>query len=227
MAGNFQGNQPPLPKTALHEYKLRLSGPQDEGQRRPPTFQVQVTKNNPRITVYTNVEGDKDNGKIAAPMDGVTMFAVLGELERMLTAEPGTQAKVDNLVGPPGKQRIISHTVFGKDKEGRMWIGVIAEGRPKVKFTFKPSDWHHIAHGDGTPYNEAEISIMYCRGWVKLMMELIANVMDTFYVEPDTQNNNRRGGGGGGYNNNNNRGGGYNNSGGGSDGGFDNDDFPM
>lgn len=227
-----EGYNKPLPKTALHEFKLRLTGPRQEGQRRPPTLQVQVVKNNPRIDVYTNVEGAKDNGKISAPMDAITFCTVLAELEKLVEGEPDVQVKISNKVGPPGKQRAISQTVIGKDPNGIVYISVISEGQARVKFPFKFSDWHEIIHKDGTPYTEAEASLAVARGWLKLMSELVPNVMDTHYIEPEPRGQgggggNRggynRGGGGGGYN----RGGGSGGGNEGSSGGFDNDDFPM
>jgi len=239
---NQNQQRAPLPKTAFDEMKLRLSGPQQEGARRPPNLKVAVIRNNPRIDVFTNIEGDRDNGRISAPMEALTMFALITKVEDIAMGPPDVQVKIANKTGAPGQQKILSHTVVGKDKEGRVFISVIAQDRPRIKFLFLPSDWHEMAHKDGTPYDQAELSTVYARAWAKMMAELIPNVMDTHFQESDYQKNGGKSGGGGGYNkggyNKGGQGGGYqkNNRGGGQpqssgmdSGGpdFGDDAFPM
>ncbi len=195
----------PLPKTAFDEMKLRLEAPLQEGQRRPPALKVSVIRNNPRIDVFTNIDGDRDNGRLSAPMDGLTFFALIVKVEEIAAGEPDVQVKIANKVGRPGEQRIVSHTIVGKDKEGRCFISVVAQDRPKIKFTFLPSDWHELSHRDGTPYADAELSCVYAKAWAKLMAELAPNVMDHHFEE---RVYGQQGGGGynkGGYN----KGGGY------------------
>lgn len=237
-----QQDRKPLPKTAFDELKLRLEGVKPEGAKRPPQLRVSVIKNSPRIDVFTNIEGDTDNGRISAPMDAKTFFALIICVEDIAAGEPDQQIKIANKVGAPGQQRIISHTIIGKDKDGRMFISVIAKDRPRIKFQFIPGDWHELAMMDGTPLDEARLTNIYARGWAKLMAELAPNVMDHHFEE---RVYNQNGGGGynkGGYNKGNGGGGGYqksNQSGGGdapgnSYGGTHNDtntdfddEFPM
>jgi hypothetical protein len=74
-----QGNNaqlPPLKLNALDEIKLRLFAPV-EGSRRPAALRASIAKNQPRLTVYTNVEGDADKGIIHARMDTWTFGAML------------------------------------------------------------------------------------------------------------------------------------------------------
>lgn len=233
----------PLPKTAFDEMKLRLEGKLQEGQRRPPNLRVSVIRNNPRIDVFTNIEGDRDNGRISAPMDGLTFFALIVKVEEIAAGEPDVQVKISNKVGKPGEQRIVSHTIVGKDKEGRCFISVVAQDRPKIKFTFLPSDWHELAHRDGTPFGEDELSCVYAKAWAKIMSELAPNVMDHHFEERVYNKPGQGGGGynkgaGGGYQNRNKGGGNQNrNQGAGpgdkfggshNDGNADfDDDFPM
>ena len=217
----------PLPKTAFNEYKLRIMGPMQEGATRAPTLGVSVIKNNPRIDVYTNIQGDRDNGRISAPMDAVNFFALLVKLEDIIGGEPDVQVKIPCKTGAPGQQRLISTVVTGKDNQGRVFISVVAQDRPKIKFTFLPSDWHGLVHKDGTPYGEAEMSVVFARAWLRLMTQLVPNVMDTYYTEPEPRDNSGDGYNKGGYNkgkSNYNKGGSNENY---SDGGADFDDFPM
>jgi hypothetical protein len=174
-------NRPPLPKTIFDEMKLRLSGPLQEGASRPPSLRVKVIRNNPRIDVFTNIPNDKDGGRISAPMEAATMFALLERLRQHVDGEPSQQTKIENKTGMPGQQVTLSTTVIGKDQEGRVFISIIAEDRPRIKFVFLPSAWHTFAHKDGSPYNEAELSCVYAKGWVRLMELLITNVMDNYF----------------------------------------------
>jgi hypothetical protein len=179
----------PLPKTIFDEYKLRLTAPKPDGQRKAPTLRVAVIKNNPRIDVYTELEGDRDNGRLSAPMDGSTFFALLEMVLQMADSPPDSQCKITNKVGPPQDRKVISTTVIGKDTQGRVYISLTAPDRPRIQFIYLPSDWHVLSHKDGTPYSEAELSVVYARAWVKLMMQLTPAVMAATYTEPEPRGN--------------------------------------
>ncbi len=235
----------PLPKTAFNEYKLRLRGPMQEGGKRPPNLSVSVIRNQPRIDVFTEVPNDKDNGKITAAMDSLTFFALLEALEMVIDGEPDNQLKVPNMKGAPQNKFLASTTLVGKDKDGRVYISVVAKERPMIKFVFLPSDYHpNIQRRDGTPLDEAELSIIYARAWRRLMCELTPNVLDSHFEPPEPRqgggNRGNYGGNRGGNNYGGNRGGGGSNYGGGNGGGqqqqfgeppagppSDFDDFPM
>lgn len=238
---NQKGSMPPIPKNALNEWKLRLTGPMQEGARRPPTLSVGVIKNQVRLDVFTNVPNDRDGGKLSAPMDSITFFAFLTKLEDVINGEPANKVEIVNRTGKPGSTRILSYTVIGKDNEGCVFISVTAQDRPRVKFTFLPTEYHSIVHKDGSPYSPAELSMVYARAWHRMMSTLVPAVLNTHYVEPEPRNDsgggNRYGKGGGynkggynkgGYSGGNNNSSGESSSGGGSSGPTDfDDDFPM
>lgn len=215
MADYNQNKAPmaPIPKSALNEYKLRLIGPIQEGARRPPTLSVSVIKNQPRLSVATNIPNDQNSGWINAPMDALTFMAFLAELEKVINGPSGEKLEIVNKTGRPGDTRIMSYTLVGKDNEGRVFISVTAPDRPKIKFTFLPTEYHTIIHKDGTPYSEAELSVAFAKAWHSLMVNLVPNVLNTYYVEPEPRENTWKKGG-----DNNNRGG-YNKQGGNTYGG--------
>ena len=181
--------RPTYTKSIFDEIKLRLTGPMQENATRPPSLRVSVVKNNPRIDVFTNIANDTDYGKIPAPMEGITMYALLEALNKHIDGGPDQHTMIENKVGMPGEQRTLTTTVLGKDIEGRVFISVIAEGRPKIKFVFLPSAWHSFSHKDGTAYGEAELSCLCAKGWVNMVSNLMANVMNTHYVPYDPQQN--------------------------------------
>lgn len=175
----------PIPKTAMDEYKLKLSAPLQDGQTKAATLSVGLINNSPRINVWTNINGDKDNGRISAPMDSITFIALIGELEKIIDGENDVQVKIVNRTGKPGETFVVSTTVLGKDKEGRVFISVVAENRPKIKFTFLPSEWHMLTHKDGTPYTESALSVTYAKAWSRLLSSLLPTVLTNYYVQPE------------------------------------------
>lgn len=201
--GNYQ--RAPLPKTALDEYKLRLvSDAPPKGARRPATLAFSVVKNNPRFTLFTNVDTDKDKGRLQAALDTHTLYAFLQLLRKVADGEPGTKFSIENknhtyFNGQRSTEpKLMSTIIVGKDDEGCVFMGVVANNITPVKFIFGPTEYHMMVHKDGTPFTRAELSVLYAKGYADLLENLTANVLDSHYVEPEPRENNRRGGGGGG-----------------------------
>ena len=129
-------------------------------------------------------------------------------------------------------QRIFSGSgrrgALGKDNDGVVWISIIDKNkdRPRIKFFFGEDNFHRFIHGDGTPYTNAETSVLYAQGYVTMLQQMMGHLLCTLWVEPEKKPDNRNGGGG--YNRNNNNGGGNRNSGGGSNSSSDaDDDIPF
>ena len=174
----------PLPKTIFDDYKLRLTAPKPDGQRRAATLRVTVLRNNPRIEVYTEVEGAPNSGRITAPMDPQTFFALIDLIKERIEGPADESRAVINKVGAPTDKKIVSKTIVGKDVQGRMYIALQASGQTTVRFIFLPSDWHVLLHKDGTPYTEAELSIVYANAWCELFTQLVPMAMVAHYEEP-------------------------------------------
>lgn len=242
MAGpQFQA--PPRAKNALDEYKLRLSCPPVQGAQKPGSFAISLVANNPRFDVYTNVPNDKNNGNIRAAMDMPTFYMVLAAMEDALTLEDSQVLKIQNLnhtffEGKRSEQpKLISTTCVGRDKEGCLFIAVVAKDRPYLKFNLLPTNYHVMLGVDGNPLDKRAASNYFLRGYREMLKNMMAAVAVKEYVEPvkkDQQGGQQqRGGGGGGYQQNNQGGGGggwkqrEQNSGSDRNFGGDDDDFPM
>lgn len=244
MAGNFQA--PPRQKNAMDEFKLRLSCPPVNGAPKPGSFAVSLVNNNPRIDVYTNVPNDKQNGNIRAAMDMPVFYMLLQAMEDSIALEDSQVLKIQNLNYTffEGKRsdapKLVSTTCVGRDKEGCLFIAVVAKDRPYLKFNMLPSNFHVMIGVDGNPLDKRQASNYFMRGYRKMMENMMAAVAVKEYVEPvkkDQQGGGQRPQGGG----NNYQGGNQNRSqqggggswkrdeGGSSGGGFDggDDDFPM
>lgn len=196
------------PKNAMDHTKLRLTAPPPQGGNRRPAMAFSVVNNNPRIDVYTNIETDKDGGKIRAAMDTPVFFSVLELIQQAIDSTEPFQRAIENknhkfFNGKRSeKPETISKTIVGKDEEGRVFISVVAKGVTPVKFIFTHSYYHNYMHRDGSPVSEAEVSVLMAKSYLKMLQGMIPSVLTKHYVEPPPRdNNNNRGGG--------NRGGGY------------------
>lgn len=220
----------------LSEFKLRLTAePLDgaierNGRRQEPQLTISVYDNQPRFTVYTNVEGDKQNGKIEGNMDSFTFYAVMQAI-RDVVADPDSPGyAIENKGhffskenGRSEKPGVKSRTVIGRNERGEIFIGVIANNRPKAQFFFRPSEYHTFINKDGTPTSPAKVSEVYAKSYARLMEQAVMQVLASEYISYDQikarkEANRGGGGGGGGYN----RGGGQGgyNRGNGNQGGY-------
>jgi hypothetical protein len=147
--------------------------------------------NNPRITVYTNDPDDtRDNGKITAALDAPVFFAFLELLSNAIKSKTEYRAKIDNknFIFPGGKRSetpvLVSSLIVGRDEEGVVFISVVANNRPIIKFPFVNPDFHHFFHTSGDPYSKAEVSTLMAMAYLKMMTTMMTVAMDTNYTPP-------------------------------------------
>ena len=124
-----------------------------------------IRDGNPRITVFTNDPNDKvNNGVIYAAMNPETFYGFLELFSAVLRAKEETKFKVQCFGtrwenDKPTKEKIlISDLCFGRDAEGVIWICIIADNRPKIKFEFNISDYHLLVDSDGKQFDKARAS---------------------------------------------------------------------
>lgn len=203
----------PRVKNALDERKLGMSAPCPADKTKKSSLMYGLFSNNPRITVYTNDPADQGNeyGKITAKIDAM-VFAAYIQLIKDAIAAPGefsTKIENKNFTFFGGKRSdepaVVSELMVGKDKEGVVWVAVMAKGRPKIKFPFGLTDFHRLIKSDGSEYTAAETSVLAARAMVSIMENLMPVMIANNYVEPPKKDAPR---GGGNYNNGGNRNGG-------------------
>lgn len=251
MAGDFR--PPERVKNALDNRKLSMSVPCPGAQGKWSSLQWGLYANNPRITVFTNdpndTGADKGYGKISANLDLPVFAAFLCELDKIIMGPEDVKVGIENknFIFPGGKRSekpvVVSTLWFGKNKEGEVWMSVVARDRPKIQFKFGAGqDFHHFVRGDGTPYSAGEWSQLCAKGYIRILEEMMPALAVANYVEPPKKDppaggggyggGQRGGGGGGNYGGGGGgqRGGsnGGGNSGGGADSfGGDGDDLPF
>lgn len=231
MAG-FQ--RPERKKNALDNRKLNLSAPTPGVQGKYASLIWGLYSNNPRISVFTNDPNDTGEqngyGKIQAALDAPTFFAFLNILNRAVDATDEFKMKIENknFIFPGGKRSerpvLVSELWAGRDKEGIIWISVSAKDRPKIKFNIGPGDFHELFHGSGEKLTKGEASVLYAKGYIKILENMMTHLLVTEWVEPEKKDfgggggGGQRGGGGGSYGGGGGGGGGGYNRGGGGGG---------
>lgn len=184
-------NFKPLPKTILNFWKLRLFAPLQEGQTKEAGLSVGVINNNPRLDVFTNIPNDPDNGKLSAPMNPLAFFTMIEMLYELIDGPADNLKAIDNFTMRGGEKVKLSTTIIGKDKKGKMYISIVSENRPKIKFPFLPDDWHTFRNKDQTPVDEGELSCKYAKAWANLFSKLVASIMVDTYTPPDNFGGNK------------------------------------
>lgn len=233
------GNRPaaaPRVKSFIDHRKLWISA--DNGQGKKGTLKWDIYKNNPRITVYTNIPDDRDNGRISANLNPQVFAAFMTLVQRAIdfrpTADqPEFKVKIENMRpnfqkggGKPDGMVGASELWIGKDSQGIVWLSVTAYNRPKIKFQFFTDEYHNFYHGTGERFSAGETSVLMAEGYLKVLAEIMGPLYVNLYVEEEPRNGgnqggNRGGNGGGGWQNNRggNGGGQGGNQGGGGGGG--------
>ena len=147
-----------------------------------------IRDGNPRVTVYTNIPSDASNmyGILSANMDPATFFMFLDLLEKTALGPSNVKHCISCKTstrqsdGTYGDIRVMSKLLFGKDENGVVWISVIAENRPKIKFEFKVSDYHEFLKEDGTTLSESESSPLHALAVCRTMKMIYANLLSDF-----------------------------------------------
>ena len=215
MADNNRGFQPtPRKKNALDSKKLNLVAPCPTAPGKRSSLIWGVYSNNPRLTVYTGDPEDSTErtgyGKIAANLDTPTFFAFIEMLEASAKSTEECKQKIDNkgFTWFGGKRSevpvVLNSLIVGKDAEGCVFISVVADNRPIIKFFIGPSESHALYHSTGKPFTKAESSSLYAIAYCQLLRNMVGNVLVSEYVEevakkpynPQGGNNNNQGGGG-------------------------------
>lgn len=159
--------------------KLTLYSLVDAEKKRFAKLTWGIRAGYPRLTVYTNHQefgtGNVFDGIITAPMDMVVLGNLLQLLEQVANGDSDVKYKVDCfnakwVDGQRTDERYLQATImFGKDKEGLVWLSVIENKKPKIKFNITISDYINIYKSDGSQLSASEASCMAARSYVKIV----------------------------------------------------------
>ena len=150
-------------------------------QSRRPRLVFSFRDGNPRITVYTGQKSP--NGVISFPCDVPHMVTILNYIKDIASAEPSSKITVDSLTTkyvdnkPTNDTELVSTLHIGKSKEGIVYLSVIAENKPKMVFSIKPSKFHVFRDAEKNVIPDNVISCKMATKIADLLLGLIANVV--------------------------------------------------
>ena len=222
-----QPNRKPIPLNPLDVMSTWLYAPPVNGGKKRPNFRLKVIGNVPRFTVKTNVEGDKNYGRIDFNCDLATFAVIMTKLEALAdgTEDGAYMWTYEDHQFFNGQRTetpvVIARIRIGKDRDsGRIYLSVLSgeSERPKIQFFFGPSQYHKLLRGDGSELTPAEISAAYAKGFVTGHANVVYQLLVSQFDE-DAKNvakpqipgggGARSSGDGGGYQSNKPKSGGY------------------
>jgi uncharacterized membrane protein YgcG len=206
---------PPRPKTVLNHRSLSMYAPNGEGKFSNLSFDIK--KNDVLITVRTNIPADANNdyGRLQAqvPLDKFYTFLEMVEAAA-LADQPFRWAyehKDRKFIGQ-GKMTdgpvLLYRLVVGREENGVVYISVVLEKRPNIKFSFLNDTKTTFKDSDGNEMPKNLESKFLALGKIKAIREFVGVVVKELYKHPEPKQQN---GGGGNWNRN---GGGQGGSGG-------------
>lgn len=198
----------PFTPTIFNVMSMWLYADPVMGSTKRPDLRIDVFGNVPRITVRTKVEGDKNNGKIEFKTDLPTFATAMHMLKRIADGTATEDLynfdyRDDFVAGKKLDQQIIISTLqVGRDKDGRLYIAVLApmsQNRPRIQFFFGPSKFHDIRTRDGQQLSARAMSEAYAVGFLEPATRLVEHMLVTKF-DPDAKNVAKPPQQGGGYN---------------------------
>ena len=199
-------------KNALDTRKLHLSTRCPADNTKWSSFTWLIVASNPRLVVWTNDPGDagevNNYGKIVANFDIMSFTVFLQLLGEVIdhSGERKESIETYNYIFPRGVRSetpvLVSTLYFGKDKDGIIWVSLVAKNRPVIKFVFGENEFHHYINGDGTPADKSKTSQRYARAYIKILYDVMEQLLVSTYVAPPPPEN-KQGGYKTTYNNNN------------------------
>lgn len=219
-----QPQRAPSPLTIFDVMSNWLFADPVQGAHKRPNIKIKPMGNVPRIIVKTNVEGDRNNGRIDFNTDLATFAAAMHALRQMAQ---GTSKHdllnfdyTDDFVAGKklDKPMLLSTLQIGRDKDTeRLYIAIIAHQRPRIQFFFGPSKFHGIRLRDGSPLPMGELSNAYAIGFLEPACHMLYNLLSGSAFDENAKNVAKppamQGGGGGGggnsYGGGQRQGGGY------------------
>lgn len=174
---SYDNNQNAAPaaerkRTPFDEFRLRLNAKPLQQGAKSPSLKFDVYQNNANFRVYTNIEGQKP---IYAGMDLYSFMAVLNYLSKFAADQMGdvTHREVVCKTGSPRDMKVACKVRVGKDEQNAIFISVLAENYPPIKFVFGPSQYHDIIDHQGNPCGIDEISRVFANVFANTATKLV------------------------------------------------------
>lgn len=171
---------PQLVKTYYDISKFVLWSDSADDNSRKARLVLSFRDGNPRITVYA---GGTVDSVISFPSDIPTIVSVFNYMKEIAKSAPGTKIAVESLTTlyqdnkPTKEKKLVSTLYIGKSKEGLVYLSVISEGKPKLVFTIKSSDYHTFKDSDKNNIPADKISEMMAIGMADMALNIVSNIV--------------------------------------------------
>jgi len=166
----------------------------DQSSKRPRLV-FSFRDGNPRISVYTGNSGVE--GIISFPSDIPTMVSAMSMLKDVANGPNGNKVAIDSLTvnyvnnKPTNEKKLVSTLYIGKSKEGLVYLSVITEGKPKLVFSIKPSQYHTFKDSEKNVISDSVISPMMAKGIADVVLNVVSNILIT-YTNEEYNNSGRK-----------------------------------
>ena len=150
----------------------------DDSNTKRPNLILGYRDGNPRFVVNTGAPGVE--GMINYPMDNITLVSILNYLKDIANGEPGRKVSIDSLTThyennqSTNQKKVVSTLYIGKSKEGIVYLSILAEGKPKVVFSIKPSPWHVFKDGDKNAIPDSDVSVKLALGIADTLLNVVS-----------------------------------------------------
>jgi len=165
--------------------RINIWGEELENGKRPRLV-FGFRDGNPRIIIYTGEQGQQ--GVITYGMDMLVFGVFLETLKEIIEAAPSEKETIDSILPPsdglPEKNIGVLHV--GKTKEGIIYLSVIAESKPKLVFTLKPSKFHRFFNSSKNEMETSRISVRMATALYKYLYNIMSQVAVDYMVEEYT-----------------------------------------
>ena len=174
----------PLPRNYLDFGKLGLYADKLEGGERRPQFSFKVIRGFIHAVVRTGIPTDVKNGYMSLKIDPKNFYAFLGAFKSLLDKErDNVRMTIEDKIYDEKEQKFSDEMVpmgaikAGRDKDGKIYISLVIEKRPKVQFYFGKEYNCSVKKDGGNEFTEAEYSQLYAQSYFMLLKDLIPKVL--------------------------------------------------
>lgn len=177
-------------KTFIDVAKIVLwaESPVEEGKR--ARFQIGLRDGNPRFVVYTGGKGKESI--LNFPMGVVECVSIMNMLKDVASGENGkmidavARGNVWKDDKPTNETKDIATLHLGKSKEGIVFLSVTMEGRPKIVFPLKASNYTVFRDQNKQAISESYYSEKMAISVADLTMEICAMLIMNYTTEEYT-----------------------------------------
>lgn len=150
----------------------------------------------PRLTVYTNDPNLQGMDRIIyAPFDPINVQSFLSVFEDIARSNVKKEyvincynAEWKDGKAIPNSKVLQSAVTIGKDEEGVVWLMVIADKKPRIRFNVLVDEWHTI-YRDGVQFTKAEVSKLQALSLVTILRKCYNELISIYSLPMNVRSN--------------------------------------